>query len=580
VRAFCGALGVSLLGAGALAALLLAACKPGAETSGTAASPAASAPAAASAHGISFSERAEAAGIKFLHTDGSSGKYFIVETLASGVILFDFDLDGDLDIYFPNGRPLPPSPAGNAAVSGALYRNDGGLKFTDVTAAQGVPGTGFGTGGAAADVDGDGDLDLYLCQHGPNVLYRNEGKEAGYRFSAVPGAGGADDPRFSAGASFFDFDRDGDLDLYVTNYCVEDFQKPAYNVNGYRTYWAPSHYEPAGHSLFKNDGRGAFTDVTREAGISELRGRGMGVVAADFDGDGWQDVYIANDASENFLLRNQRDGTFKEVGLDVGVALSANGDEQGSMGVDVADFNDDGRLDIFVTNFQKQNNALYAAGPGGFYDDVALRQGLGATCLPKVSWGTKFFDANHDGYLDLFIANGHLEDNIGHFDQSTEYLQQSQVFLNKGKGLLEDISDTAGAPLREKRSSRGAAFGDLDLDGDIDVVVLNSRARPSLFVNDLADRRSWLLLALRGRRNRFGVGATVVATAGGRAQLGVVTAGASYISQNDLRLHFGLGDAGSADVEVRWPEGLVERFRGLAARRLHELEEGKGEPGS
>ncbi len=527
--------------------------------------------------GAYFAGRAREAGLDFQHTDGSSGQSFIVETLASGVLLFDYDLDGDLDIYFPSGRALPPTPETIAATRNALYRNDGGLRFTDVTSKAGVPGTGFGIGGAAADYDGDGDLDLYLCQYGSNALYRNEGKAREYAFTEVIAEAGVDDDRFSAGAVFFDLDRDGDLDLYVSNYCAHDFTRSGLcRTNGVPGYCPPSHYEPAGHSRFLNRGDGTFDNITASSGIEAGRGRGMGVVATDLDDDGWLDLYVANDGSGNFLWHNQRNGTFKDIALDAGVALSADGDEQGSMGVDAADFNRDGRLDVFVTNYQKQLNALYRADAPGYFVDVGMGQGIGETCLPLVSWGTKWFDYDHDGWLDLFIANGHLEDNIHRYDQSSTYKQRNQLFRNTGGGVMLDVTDTAGEGLREVLSSRGAAFGDLDGDGDVDIVVSNSRERPSLLVNEGA-KGNWIILDLRGRKNRFAVGARARMTAGSVSQIAEVHAGSSYVSQNDLRLHFGLGASRVVErAEIRWPEGHREVFVGLEAGRVHRIIEGSG----
>ena len=537
--------------------------------------------AAKSGPSVQLTEGAEAAGIVFRHTDGSSGKYFIVETLASGVILFDFDLDGDLDIYFPEGRPLPPSPEGNTSVSNALYRNEGNRKFLDVTREKGVPGTGFGTGGAVGDYDGDGDLDLYVCQYGSNVLYRNNGAASGFTFTDVTKEARCDDTRFSAGACFFDLDNDGDLDLYVTNYCKEDLKSsnPFYQGKSPR-YFAPSHYAADGDSLFLNRGDGTYEDITQKSGVGAVEpGRGMGVLATDFNRDGWLDIYVANDGSENFLFKNLGNGTMQEIGVASGTALNADGDETGSMGVDAGDANRDGKLDIIVTNFQKQLNSLYESAGNEFFQDMAMRRGLGETCLPMVSWGVKLFDFDNDGWLDLFIANGHLEDHIAEYDQSSSYLQPSQLFRNTGAGVFKEISADAGPGLQIKKSSRGAAFGDLDNDGDVDIVVCNSRDRPSLLWNEGGNKKSWILLSVEGKKNKFAIGAFVRITAGGVSQIAEVHAGSSYISQNDLRLHFGLDQAAVVDtVDVDWPGGGKETFKALPARQTHRIVEGTGTP--
>ena len=526
-----------------------------------------------------FAEISRAAGIDFVHTDGSFGQYTIIETLASGVALFDYDLDGDLDIYFPNGRPLSKRPgggvelteAGKKAARNALYRNDGNLNFTDVTLEAGVPGLTFSIGACVGDYDGDGDLDLYVTDIGSNVLYRNEGNR---RFTDATAEAGVADPRFSAGASFFDYDRDGDLDLYVTNYCDPQLSvaKPCKNL-GVDGYCAPGQYPPSHDSLFENLGDGRFADVSESAGIRAAAKWGMGIVTTDLDDDGWIDIYVANDVADNFLFRNRRDGSFENISLAVGTALSAHGDEQGSMGVDVADYDGDGQLDIFVTNYHKQLDALYR-NEGATYYDRAMARGLGESCLPMVSWGTKMFDYDHDGWLDIFIANGHLEDGIDQYDRSSTYRQRNQLFRNDGKGNFEDVTSESGPPFAELRSSRGAAFGDLDGDGDVDVVVCNSRETPSLVINQTAHENHWVTLELRGQKNVFAIGAKVRLNAGGRTQVSEVRSGGSYVSQNDLRLSFGLGKAQSVDrVEVRWPDGSQSSFGPLEVDRLHTLKQ-------
>jgi hypothetical protein len=537
--------------------------------------------------GFAFTERAKARGITFRHTDGSSGQYYIVETLGSGVGLLDFDNDGDLDIYFLNGRSLPPTASGNAAARNALYENDGNGHFSDVTDKKGVPGVGFSIGLCVGDYDGDGDLDIYVTGISRNVLYRNEGKAKGFAFTDATAEAGVEDTRFSAGCAFLDHDGDGDLDLYVSNYCEVDFATSKPCINGtYKGYCAPGQYKPVHDSFFLNEGNGKFRDISKEAGIitdSDLPVTdprhgpgpkwGMGIVVCDFDGDGWPDIYVANDVSDNFLLKNTGKGAFEHLGLELGAAVSTDGTEQGSMGVTAGDFDRDGGFDLLVTNYHKQLNALYHHEGDPGFSDQALGKGLGESTIPKVSWGTKLFDADADGWLDLFIANGHLEDNIRHYDDSSEYEQKNQLFRNVN-GKFVEIGDQAGSALQEKLSSRGAAFGDIDNDGDIDIVVCNSRGAPSLLINERSNTNSWVRLKLVGKKNLFAIGARVTITAGGATQTDEIRSGGSYCSQNDLRVFFGLGDAKKIDsIEVRWPGGETKVYEGLDVDRQHELAE-------
>ena len=527
---------------------------------------------AAPSRGFLFVERAEAAGVDFRHSDGSSGQYYIVETLASGLALVDIDDDGDLDLYLLTGRKLPPAslardPGGTPG--NRLYLGDGKGSFRDVTAAAGVPGVGYSIGCCAGDYDGDGDLDLYVAGFGPNVLYANQGDGT---FRDVTEAAGVDDTRFSAGCAFVDIDLDGDLDLYVSNYCEVDFEgaTPCEN-GGVPSYCPPKRYPGVADSLFLNEGDGTFRDISESSGIAQRARWGMGVVATDFDADGLPDIYVANDVSENFLFRNLGGGRFEEIAMTKGVALSSNGDEQGSMGVAAADYDADGRVDIFVTNYQKQLNALYHQEGDVGFSDIAMASGLGADCLPLVSWGTGFRDFDADGRLDLFIANGHLDDRIAEFDQSSTYLQGNQVYLGSESGFRE-VSAELGAALTAPTSSRGAAFGDIDGDGDIDIVVNNSRGAASVLVNEGGDRSPWIALDLRGKANRFAIGARVTVEANGRRQFAEVRSGGSYVSQSDLRLHFGLGTADRVDrVTVHWPGGGETVREGLESRRVHRI---------
>ncbi len=525
-----------------------------------------------------FIEKSAAAGITFQHTDGSTGEYYIVETLASGVGLIDFNNDGHLDIYFLNGCPLPPPEDLASCPPNALYRNRGDGTFEDVTRQKGLEARGFSIGCGAGDYDSDGDLDVYVAGFGGNHLYRNNGAKEGFSFTEVTSEAGVDDTRFSAGACFLDYDRDGHLDLYVSNYCEVDFvsSKPCFNNNA-PGYCAPGQYTPVHDSLFRNNGDGTFEDVSKRSGIARDPEPGpkwgMGIAVCDFNNDGWPDIYLANDVSDNFLFENQKDGTFKNIATEAMAAVGLDGAEQGSMGVDAGDFDGDGSFDLIVTNYHKQLNALYHnEGKFGF-SDQALSRGLGDSTLPMVGWGTRLLDYDNDGQLDLFIANGHLEDQIDRYDQSSEYRQRNQLYRGENKRFTE-ITNGGGSGLREKLSSRGAAFGDIDNDGDIDIVICNSRERPSLLINETPNKNTWLSLKLKGKKDPYALGARASVTSAGRTQVAEVRSGGSYVCQNDLRLHFGLAGSKKAEkIIIRWPGGNSSTFENLEANREHLLEE-------
>ena len=569
----------------ALGVLLLdVACEPGKPAPGSggleptgSATPSRGKPPATKA--VTYEDRARELGISFRHTDGSSDKYFILETLASGVALFDYNGDDRLDIYFPNGRMLPPGATAAGTVVGAtpsnaLYRQQADGTFVDVTASAKVPGTQHGLGANVGDYDADGDLDLYVTQFGPNVLYQNQGDGT---FVDVTAQAKVGDKGFSAGGVFFDYDGDGDLDLYVTNYCLVNLEtdQPCKHLTVYG-YCSPENYTAEHDVLYRNEGDGTFADVSEASGIRNVLpvGRGMGVVATDITGDGKIDLFVANDGTENFLFENKGDGTFEDIALISGVAVDLNGDEQGCMGVDIADYNYDGRPDIIVTNYQKQHNAFYIQEDDGFFSDTATKSRLGTKSLPWVGWGTKLFDYDNDGALDVFIAYGHLEDNIKDYDESSTYLQRNQLLHNDGKGNFEDVSERSGPGLEVVLSTRGAAFGDLDNDGDLDIVVCNSRQEPNVLINQGGNRKNWIGFRLRARKDPFALNATVTVHAGGKRQVQEVRSGGSYLSQNDLRAHFGLGDATAVDkVEVRWPDGTVQELGAVAPNEYHEVQQ-------
>ncbi len=525
---------------------------------------------------LQFSDVTRQTGITFVHSDGSSGRRYIVETVASGLALFDFDGDGDEDIYFLNGAPLPGSRI-EPPPRNALYRNDGGWKFTDVTDKAGVGDTGYGLGVCVGDYDNDGDADLYLNNFGPNVLYRNNGD--GTFTDVAREAGVALGDHVGAGASFLDMDGDGDLDLFVANYVGFTFENhQTSHMNGFPAYVGPLQYPPTSNVLFRNNGDGTFTDVTAAAGLAESRGSGMGVIASDFDNDGDTDIVVGNDLRPNSVLQNDGAGNFKEVGALLGIAYDFFGNVQGSMGVECADWNHDGLFDFYITTYQRQLCTLYQGGAGGVFTDATRSSGAGTGTYPHVAWGTGFVDLDNDSHRDLFIACGHLIDNVEQFDDTTRYNARNVVLRNTGRGRFVDVSDQAGDGLLPELSSRGAAFDDLDNDGDIDVVILNARREPTVLRNDSPNRHHWLQVRLRGTKsNRDGVGARVTVVAGDLTQIDEVHSGRSYQSDFGKRLHFGLGNHARIDeVRVKWVGGGTEIIRNVDADRRITIVEGRG----
>ena len=515
-------------------------------------------------------------GIGFKHTDGSSGKRYIVEPMSAGLALFDYDGDGRIDVYFPNGAPLLGTEA-DEVPKNALYRNQGGWKFTDVTDRAGVGDTGYGLGVAAADFDNDGDQDLYVNNFGPNVLYRNNGDAT---FSDVTAeAGVANGNRFGAGVCFLDVDKDGKLDLYVSNYVRFSYDKHIpRSLLGVPMYPSPQDYVADPDTLYRNNGDGTFTDASVESGVAAHAGTGMGVVAADCDNDGDTDVFVVNDVMRNFFFENDGTGNFHEAGLIFGLAYDFSGSRMGSMGVDCGDYDNDGWLDFFMTDYQGELPVLYKNSGEGFFEDATLSAGAGITALPYVNWGTGFADFDNDGDRDIFIACGHLQDNIELRDDTTSYLVRNILLMNTGNGKFSDVSDSSGDGLQVELSSRGAGFDDLDNDGDIDVVVLNSRREPTILRNDSPNHHHWIQVRLRGTvTNRDGVGARVTVVAGDLTQIDEVHSGRGYQSHHGTRLHFGLGDRDQIDrIEVRWIGGGVDTFEHVDADQLVILKEGSG----
>lgn len=529
-----------------------------------------------------FKDMAETAGLRFDHVAGVSGEWFLPEIVGAGAAILDFDGDGDLDVYLVQGGgrvdALP------APLSNRLLRNDltpsGKLQFVDVTAAAGVGDNGYGMGAAAADYDNDGDTDLYVTNVGTNVLYRNDGNG---RFTNVTQAAGVDDPRWSASAAFVDIDNDGLLDLFVTNYVADSItgNKRCETTAGVRDYCSPVSFAGTTDSLFHNLGDGRFANISVPSGVSTAAAAGLGVVAADFDGDGLTDIFVANDQSANFLWRNQGGLTFVDQGLISGSAYNGHGMAEASMGVTAGDFDGDGDDDLFMTHFSSQTNTLYQNDGRGNFTDVTDRLRLGAVSLAFTGFASRWFDYDNDSLLDLFIANGSvlaLASRVQH--SSYPYEERNQLFRNTGE-RFEEVIGTVNDPLQRLRVSRGAAFGDLDNDGDIDILVTNNNGPAELLINQAGSDQAWLMVQLRGgQANRDGLGARVAVLRPQHPPLWrrAATDG-SYLSANDARVHFGLGQYHqTVAVGVIWSGGKRERWDDLPLREIVQLTQGQGQP--
>lgn len=525
---------------------------------------------------IRLSDVSAQVGIDFRHTDGSCGRRYIVETVTAGLALFDYDTDGDIDIYFLNGAPTRGSDV-KETPRNALYRNEGNWQFTDVTTQAGVGDTGFGLGVAAADYDNDGDQDLYVNNFGPNVLYQNNGDGTFTDVTAESGVGAGS--LVGAGACFLDIEADGDLDLYVANYVQFNYENHVdLVVGGFPKYVGPKDYEPEPDILYRNNGDGTFTDISREAGIAEHAGSGMGMVGVDFDNDADTDIAVLNDVAGNFLFENDGTGKFSEISLIAGFGFTIDGQVLGSMGIDCGDYNNDGFLDLFQTAYAMELPALYRNSGMGFFEDVTRAARAGISAYPFVNWGTGLVDFDNDGFRDLFIANGHLQDNVEQYSDTTTYEARNNVLWNMGDGTFHDVSDQCGDGLAPKLSSRGAGFDDLDGDGDVDVVILNSRRKSTLLRNDLSPQTHWIEIRLRGTQtNRDGVGAHVRVVAGNLTQLAEVHSGRGYQGHYGTRLHFGLGPRASIErIDVRWIGGRQDTFEQVAVDQIVMLSEGGG----
>jgi enediyne biosynthesis protein E4 len=521
------------------------------------------------------------AGITFKHTSDPAKKY-IVESMSGGVILLDYDRDGWLDIYFTNAPSVEMALKGQKS-RGALYRNNHDGTFTDITDKAGLATPCFAMGGAVGDYDNYGWPDIYVTCFGGNVLYHNNGDGT---FSDVTAKAGVADGRWSTGAAFGDYDGDGFVDLMVTNYVdfrlndLPGFGKaPNCKYRGIDVQCGPRGLKGAGDALFHNNGDGTFKDVSKEAGVDDPNGYyGLGVLWADFNNTGKPDIYVANDSTPKFLYKNEGQGKFKDIGIESGTAVSEDGSEQASMGIAIGDYNHTGRPSLYVTNFSDENDLLYRNDGNWNFSEVSFASGAALPSLPFVKWGTSFADFDNDGWLDLITANGHVYPQVDTLPSGAGYREPKLLQLNQKDGTFCDASDQAGPALKEKRVSRGVAVGDLFNDGNMDVVISDLDGSPMILRNYGIPNRHWVSFELAGTKsNRLALNARIKIVAGGVTQTDEIHSGGSYLSQNDLRVHFGLGSTSKIDrVEVSWPSGASDIIKDLAADQFYSILEGKG----
>ncbi len=508
-------------------------------------------------------------GVRFRHDNALSSHRYLPESMGPGVAIFDYDNDGWMDLYFTNSGPCdffqPARPMRNA-----LYRNNRDGTFTDVTVKAGVAGRGFGLGVAAADFDGDGWTDLFITNYGANLLYRNNGDGT---FTDVTRRAGLEAPGLYTAAVWFDYDHDGALDLFVGHFVkYNQGLEPGCNENGVPHYCYPLQYKPWPSRLYRNNGDGTFTDVSERSGIGRHPGKVFGAVATDIDNDGWLDLFVANDSVPNFLFLNKRDGTFQEIGLEAGVAYNPDGAARSGMGVESVDYDGDGWQDLFVANFNREKFSLYRNRGDNTFTDEAGRTGIAMATYMYSGWGVRFFDFDHDGDLDLIVCNGHPDDLIGKISSTLTYREPILLFENTG-GKFVSLGARAGEAFSRNYPARGLAIGDLDNDGYPDVVVAMSGEEPLLLRHTRATGNNWAGLHLLGRAT----GARITWSAGGVTRSQLKTAGGSYLSSQDPRELLGIGRAKQVDwLEVRWPlpSRRVDRFENVAPHRYYGLKEG------
>jgi len=528
-----------------------------------------------------FTEVAKQVGLTVSHIS-SLEKRYIVESMSGGAGLIDCDNDGNLDIITVNGSTIDRFRNGGDPMI-TLYHQDTGFKFRDITQTAGLVRKGWGMGVAVADYDNDGLPDIYVTGYGGNALYRNLGN---CKFQDVTDKAGVAAGGFSTGAAWADYDRDGFVDLFVSRYVHVDMNKlPTFGSDekncrfkGILVQCGPWGMQGESDLLFHNRGDGTFEEVSKKAGVDDPEHHyGLGIEWGDYDNDGWPDLYVANDAGPNYLYRNKHDGTFEELGMLSGVALSGDGLEQGSMGVDWGDYRHEGRMGMFVTNFVEQGNTLYRnLGDQGLFSDVSWPSKLAQPSFPLVGWGTSFFDMDNDTWLDIFVANGHVYPQVDSIPGGARYKQSMLLFRNNRDGTFEDVSTVLSAIPAASR--RGAAFGDINNDGNVDIVIVNVGEPPSLLLNQGGNSNHRVLFKLIGMKsNKSAIGARVTVTTAGSTQFNEVRGGGSYLSQNDPRLHFGLGpDSKMSQVEIRWPNGKIETLRDVPGDFIYTIVEGQG----
>ena len=523
--------------------------------------------------GPTFADVTASAGIAFRHNSGRAGKKYLPETMGAGGAFVDLDGDGWLDLVMVNSRDwVPKTPSLHG-----LYRNNRNGTFADVVKGSGLDQPVYGMGIAAGDVDNDGDEDLYITALEGDRLYRNDG---GFKFTNITKAAGIVNADFGTSAAFVDYDRDGRLDLFVANYVKwsEATDKRCALDGKNKSYCTPEVYPGVASKLFRNLGAGKFADVSQKAGVASPGAKALGVGLLDYDDDGWVDLFVANDTQPNQLFHNNRNGTFTDTAVAAGVAFSDDGVARGAMGVDAADYDRSGRSHVLVTNFQNQMLALYRNEGGGLFQDVAPTSPVGRVSMATLGFGGFFFDYDLDGWLDVLATNGHIEESVTAVQPKVQFKQAPLLFRNAGKGRFEHASPGAGPDFAVAQAGRGAAYGDFDRDGDLDVLFVNNHGPARLLRNDGGNRNHWVAVRLRGTKaNASGIGAQVTVTSAQGTQRQMVRSGSSYCSQSDLALTFGLGkDPAAAVIEVVWPGGAKERLTNVPAKSFVTITEGRG----